>query len=160
MMKKFFVSFLLLVFCAPIFASEPQIDEYWNIPIYADDTNIDWFEFGTGYYQLDGTSQNNAAGLNPGDWRAFNTNGTEVLGTSTCNQYDKDESFMAAAETNGKQCWCKILATTDDIKKKTPTKWIYRGEFRDTAECANLCTYRCSYNFVGDPDFRGEIFNK
>lgn len=166
MKNKIFV-FLLLFLCAPAFA---EYDEYGNvvsdfsdavaenIPQYTDDTNIDWFRFSSGYYQLDESAKNHATGLNPGDWRAFYDE-TNVLGTSTCNNKNTDGIFIAA-EKSGPNCWCKIIATTSDVHKKTPTKWAYRGEFRNAAECANLCTYRCSYNFLGDPDFRAEIFNK
>ena len=159
-MKKFFASLLLLVFCTPLFAGEPHMDEYWQILVYDDDTGIDWSGFNTGYYDLDGSTKNNAAGLNTGDWRVFSGTETEVLGTSTCNNNAEDQTLMNPAEMLGKKCWCKILATTDNIHKTTPTKWIYRGEFKNTAECSKLCTYRCAYNFVGDEFFRGEIFNK
>ena len=164
-MNNKIIAFLLMLVCTPVMA---VYDEYGNavpavlsdeIPQYVDDTGIDWFRFSSGYYQLDETSKNHATGLNPGDWRAFHGDETNVLGTSTCNEYYTDGVFLAA-QTRGPHCWCKIIATTSDIHKTTPTKWVYRGEFRDTAECANLCTYRCSYNFLGDPDFRGEIFNK
>ena len=160
MMKKFITPLLFLSVITPLFAGEPHMDEYWLIPVYDDDTGIDWSNFNTGYYDLDGSTKNNASALNPGDWRVFNDIETEVLGTSTCNQNTPEQTIMNAAEMLGKNCWCKILATTNDIHKTTPTKWIYRGEFKNTAECSKLCTYRCTYNFVGDEDFRGEIFNK
>lgn len=151
--------------CVPAFAA---IDEYDNsemsdadieIPQYVDDTNINWTLFGSGYYKLDDSAKNHATGLNIGDWRAFYKDETNVLGTSTCNQYDAEDSFTAG-QIRGPHCWCKIIATTKDIKKKTPTKWAYRGEFHNANECGSLCTYRCSYNFLGDPEFRGELFNK
>lgn len=164
-MKNKIIVMLFALFCMPAMA---EYDEYGNavptvltdkMPQYVDDTGIDWFKFSSGYYQLDESTKNHAAGLNPGDWRAFYRDETNVLGTSTCNEFFQDGLFTEA-QIRGPHCWCKIIATTTDIHKKTPTKWVYRGEFRDTTECANLCAYRCSYNFLGDPDFRGEIFNK
>lgn len=165
-MKNRIFAFLLSVVCLPALAA---MDEYENTitpfstdvetPTYVDDTGIDWFVFSSGYYQLDESSKSRATGLNPGDWRVFYQDQYQVLGTSTCNESNSDGVFTAA-QKQGPHCWCKVIATTNNIRKTTPTKWAYRGEFRNISECANLCTYRCSYNFLGDPDFRGEIFNK
>jgi len=134
--------------------------ENQNAPKYTDDTGIAWREFASGYYELDESSKNHASGLNPGDWRAFNAD-TEILGAATCNEHDiNTNTLFAAGAKTGKNCWCKIIATTNDVNKSIPSKWVYRGQYNDATECANLCTYRCSYNFLDDPDFRAEILNK
>lgn len=131
-----------------------------NAPKYTDDTGIAWREFASGYFELDESAKNHASGLNPGDWRAFNGD-TEILGTATCNSHESGtNTYFAAGEKSGLNCWCKIIATSDDVHKSSPSKWVYRGQYNNAGECANLCTYRCSYNFLDDPEFRGEILNK
>ncbi len=156
-----FIAFLLAVFSVPAMAEVPPVIIDDNPPPspYVDNTGIDWWKYSNGYYQLDESSRNNASGLNPGDWRAFFGEESEVLGTSTCNKKEEPGIFLAA-EKNGPHCWCKIFATSRDIHKSTPTQWVYRGEFESAYECANLCTYRCAYNFLADTDFRAEILNK
>ena len=173
-MNKIF-AFLLCLICVPAFALVDYVEIIDKDPLpdpenaallqdetpkYVDDTGIDWHGFANGYYELDGGAKIRADGLNPGDWHAFNTE-TEVLGTSTCNSHDDNTSTLfASGDVSGKNCWCKIIAVTNDIHKTVPSKWIYRGQYNNGYECANLCAYRCSYNFLDDPDFRGEIFNK
>ncbi len=174
-MKNLFTIFLCLI-CMPAFATDGYVEyvdvdtnpipenvallEQLNAPGYIDDTGIAWREFSSGYFELDGTAQSHATGLNPGDWHAFNGE-TQVLGTATCNSYSKNtDTYFAAGETRGANCWCKIIATTNNVHKSSPSKWVYRGEYENPGQCANLCTYRCSYNFLDDPEFRGEILNK
>ena len=160
-MKNKIFTVLFAIICLPALANDTNFTNYEmdDTPEYVDDTGIDWHKFSSGYFELDESSRGHAAGLNPGDWRAFYRDETEVLGTATCNQYTEPGLFTAA-EKRGPNCWCKIIATTKDIHKNAPSKWILRGEYENAAECAHMCTYRCSYNFLDDPDFRGEIFNK
>ena len=158
-MKKYLV-ILSILFCLPGFATTTYDDYEPDEPTYVDNTGIEWAKFVPAYYGLNPDFKSNETGLNPGDWRAFSLDETEVFGTSTCNNYDEVQTFMPAAEKRGQHCWCKIIAATRDVKKNTPSKWIYRGEFQNISECSRLCTYRCVYNFLDEPEFRGEIFNK